>query len=113
MKLYAVRDDHGLWLTSVGSYSPSDVGEVTWVDESEWLSLARVVYPEGGLHRKTLPSKVFGVAMTARFGVDDRLLIDFAVWPRRSNADASADAFDKVGLPRPPVIEGRVTWQKI
>lgn len=113
MELHAVRDAHGLWLTAAGLCSPSDVGEVTWFDEPEWLSLARVVYPEGGLHRKTLPSKVFGVAMTARFGVDDRLLIDFAVWPRRSNAVAAADAFDKVGLPRPPVIEGRVTWQKI
>lgn len=112
MKLHAVRDDHGLWVSArprVGG----DVGEIGWTDEPEWLGIAESLYVEVGLHRKTLPSKVFGVPMAARFGVDDRLLIDFAVWPRRSNADAAAGALEKVGLPRPPVLEGRVSWAKV
>lgn len=114
VNLYAVRDAHGLWLTAAGLCSSSDVGEVAWVEEPGWLSLAFPVYAESGLHRKTLPSKVFGVATVVRFGVDDnRLLIDFAIWPRRSNADAAAGAFEKVGLPRPPVLEGRVSWAKV
>lgn len=112
MKLHAVRDDHGLWISTSWPWA-SDVGEVAWFDEPEWLSMALAMYAEGGLHRKTLPSKVFGTPVAARFGIDDRLLIDVAVWPRRSNAVAAADASEKVGLPRPPVIEGRVSWQKV